>query len=136
MDWIEEKCPLSPLELAFRNILKRKISSLIHLVTITARQLGKVTWCVLGDEDSRFYHSRVSPRLKANKIKVVEQYGLHFFTHKEKERIFTDFFQNILGKKVSTQDLIDLEEVYPNKVDLSFLSQPFSEEEILKALSS
>jgi hypothetical protein len=54
--------------------------------------------------------------------------------HIKRERIFTDFFQNILGKKASTQDLIDLEEVYPNKVDLSFLSQPFSEEEILKAL--
>jgi hypothetical protein len=57
LDWIEEKHPLAPLELVFRSILKRKISSLIHSVAVTARQIGKVTWCVLGNEDSRFYHS-------------------------------------------------------------------------------
>jgi hypothetical protein len=59
---------------------------------------------------------------------------LRFFTHKEKERILTDFYRIILGTKASTQDLIDLKEVYPNRVDLSSLAQPFSEEEIHKAL--
>jgi hypothetical protein len=52
IDWIEELCQLSTLELTFRSILKKKISSLIQLVAIIARQIGKVTWCVLGDENT------------------------------------------------------------------------------------
>jgi hypothetical protein len=104
------------------------------LVAITTRQIGKITWCLLGDEDSKFNQSQALARLKANKIKVVEQDGMHFFMHKERERIFTDYYQNILGKKAITHYLIDLEEVYPNKVNLSFLTQPFSKEEILRTL--
>jgi hypothetical protein len=52
LDWTEENRTLSYLESTFRRILKNKISSLIHLVAIAARQIGKVTWCVLRDEDS------------------------------------------------------------------------------------
>jgi hypothetical protein len=88
LDRLEEYCELSQVESVFRDILKRKISSLIHLVAVTARQIGKVTWCVLGVEDTRVYHSRASVRLKANKIKVVEQEGSRFFIHKEKRAHF------------------------------------------------
>jgi hypothetical protein len=132
MDWLEEKHSLSSIEAAFRNVLKRKISSLIHMVTITARQIGKVTWCILGDEDSRFYHYRASTRLKCNKIRVVEHDEMCFFTHKEKECILTDYYRDILGKTVITQDLINLKEVYPNQSALSTLTLPFTEEEIFK----
>jgi hypothetical protein len=122
------------LQPAFRNILERKIS-LIHMVTITAKQIGKVTWCILRDEDSRFYHSRVSARLKCNKIKVVEQDGMRYFSHKEKEHILTDYYCGILGKTAITQYLIDLKEVHPNHSDLSTLTLPFSEEKSLVLLS-
>jgi hypothetical protein len=64
----------------------------------------------------------------------VEQEGMCYFTHKEKERIFTNYYREILGKAASTQNLIDLEKVYPSRTDLFSLTQPFSEEEVLKAL--
>jgi hypothetical protein len=134
MDWIEEPRSLSHIETIFRNIVKRKISSLIHLVAVAARQIGKVNWCVLGDEDTGFYHSRASARLRSNKIKTVESGGTRYFIHKEKERIFTNFYRNILGKNLPSQNLIDLEEVYPNSVDLTPLTSPFSELEIHKAI--
>jgi hypothetical protein len=104
MEWIEEHRALSHMENIFRNLFKRKVSHLIHLVAIAARQIGKVTWCVMGDEDSSFYHSRASARLRANHIKIVESEETHFFTHREKER------------------------------DLSSLSSPFLEQEIHNAL--
>jgi hypothetical protein len=40
-------------------------------MAIAARQIGKVTWCVLGDEDSRFYHARASTRLFLDNEKKV-----------------------------------------------------------------
>jgi hypothetical protein len=134
MDWIEEQRRLTHIEMVFRNIVKRKISSLIHLVAIAARQIGKVNWCVLGDEDSSFYNSRASARLRANQIKALEADGIRYFSHKEKERVFTNFYRNILGQCFDSQNLIDLDEIYPNVVDLSFLASPFSELEIYKAL--
>jgi hypothetical protein len=115
-------------------ILKKRISSLIHLVAIAGRQVGKLTWCVLGDEDTRFYHSRASARLRTNKIKIVESEGIRFFTHNEKERILTNYYRDILGKSALSTSLIELNEVYPNQIDLSALSRPFGEEEILKVL--
>jgi hypothetical protein len=132
IDWVEELHQLYPVELAFRSILKRKFSSLIHLVAVTTRQIGKITWCIFGDEDTRFFHSRASTRLKSNKIKVVEQDGIRSFTHKE--CIFMNYYQDLLGKSTSTQELIDLEEVYPFRADLSTLTQPFSEDKIHNAL--
>jgi hypothetical protein len=134
MDWIEEQRGLSHIETIFRNIVKRKVSDLIHVVAIVARQIGKVNWCVLGDDDSRFYHARASTRLRSNLIKSIESNGTRYFTHKEKERILTNYYWEILGKDFPSQDSIDLDEVYPNSVDLSTRISPFSELEILNAL--
>jgi hypothetical protein len=72
--------------------VKQKISSLIHLVALAVWQIGKVNWCVLGDEDSSLYHSRASSRLRSNLIKSVDSDGTQFFSHKEKELIFTNFY--------------------------------------------
>jgi hypothetical protein len=58
MDWVEERRSLSHLENIFKNLIKRKIASLIHIIVIAARQIEKVIWCVLGNEDSHFYTYR------------------------------------------------------------------------------
>jgi hypothetical protein len=135
MDWIEDQRALSHIETVFRNLLKRKIADLIHLVAIPARQIGKVAWCVLGDEDSRFFfHSRASSRLRSNLIKTLESGGTRFFIHKEKERVLTNYYRDILGKSFPPQDLLDLEGIYPNFLNLASLTSPFSEAEIHNAL--
>jgi hypothetical protein len=76
MDWIEEERPLTHLETIFRNIVKKRIVLLIHMIAISARQIGKVTWCTLGDEDTRFYHARASAQLRVKKIKLLEDGGV------------------------------------------------------------
>jgi hypothetical protein len=43
LNWIEERRSLNALEVVFKNILKKKISSLIHITAVAARQIGKVT---------------------------------------------------------------------------------------------
>jgi hypothetical protein len=134
IDWIEERRNLSNLESVFRSILKRKIAHLIQIVAMAARQIGKVTWCVLGDEDTRFYHSRASARLRVNTIKIVESEGVRFFTHKEKECVLTTYYRSILGNQAVYYPLIDLPDLYPVQCDLSSLTKPFSEQEILTAL--
>jgi hypothetical protein len=83
---------------------------------------------------AHFYHSRASARLRSNQIKVVESGGSRYFTHMEKERVFTNYYRDILGKSFTPQHLIDLEAVYPNSLDLTSLSVPFSEQKILQSL--
>jgi hypothetical protein len=112
----------------------KKISQIIHLTAIAARQIGKVTWCTPGDEDTRFYHSRASAKFRSNLIKSAEEDGIRFFTHKENERVFTKFYHNLLGKPSVSQHLIDLDGMYEVTPALSSLSLPFSEQEIRKAL--
>jgi hypothetical protein len=92
-----------------------------------------VTWCVLGDEDSKFYHTRASARLRTNRIKIVEEEGIRYFTHKEKEKKFTKFYRELMGQEPASQPLIDLDEVYPVPLNLSSFSRPFMEE-VYKAL--
>jgi hypothetical protein len=65
---------------------------------------------------------------------MVDHDGMFFFSHKEKEHILSDYYRDILGNSVATQEFIDLEEVYPTQIDLSTLTQPFSEDEILNVL--
>jgi hypothetical protein len=64
----------------------------------------------------------------------MQEDGIIFFNHKEKERIFSNFYRNILGKTAETQPLIKLEELYSTSPNRSSLSRPFSEKEILHAL--
>jgi hypothetical protein len=69
-----------------------------------------------------------------NKISIVESDGVRFFTHSYKERILTSFYRDIMGRTAPTQQLIDLQEFYPNRLNLSCLSRPFTIEEIHRAL--
>jgi hypothetical protein len=85
MDWIEDQRALSHIETVFRNLLKRKIADLIHLAAIAARQIGKVTWCVLGDEDSSFFSlkSFIQTKVKPYKDLRVRRYLL---LHSQRKR--------------------------------------------------
>lgn len=58
LDWLEEQRQLTLLEATFRGLVKKRINTLIHSIAIAARQRGKITWYVLGDEDTDFYHAR------------------------------------------------------------------------------
>jgi hypothetical protein len=50
---------------------------------------------------------------------MVEVEGTRLFTHKEKERVFTNFYWDLLGKSSASLPLIDFDELYPEKPNLS-----------------
>lgn len=76
MDWIEEGRPLSELEILLRDMVKRKTEAIIHSIALAARQRGKNDWCVLGDEDTRFYHPDHPLTYEKNNIKNIEIDGV------------------------------------------------------------
>jgi hypothetical protein len=46
----------------------------------------------------------------------------------------TDFYRNIMGTAIPSSSVLDFQHLYPNRINLSSLSQPFSEYEILCAI--
>lgn len=88
MDWMVEQRTLSELEVTFRNLVKDRINTLVHSIATAARQRGKITWCVLGDEDTDFYHARASARMRKNQIRVIEEQGSRFYTHRERKNSY------------------------------------------------
>lgn len=78
LDWLKENRPLSTLEFFFRGMVKEKLQFYVHSYAVAARQRGKINWCVLGDEDTRFYHSRASDRLRSNQIKVIHANDIYY----------------------------------------------------------
>lgn len=115
-------------------MVKQKIEDLVHFIAVAARQRGKINWCVLGDEDTRFYHARASARCRNNQIKVIFHEGLPHFSQEAKLNIMTDFYRNIMGTAIPSSSVLDFQHLYPNRINLSSLSQPFSEHEILCAI--
>jgi hypothetical protein len=84
LDWLEEGRSLSKLEGFFRVMVKQKIEYLVHSIAVAARQRGKVNWCKLGDEDTRFFHARASARCRNNQIKVIVHDGLPHYSQEAK----------------------------------------------------
>jgi mannosylglycoprotein endo-beta-mannosidase len=134
LDWLEEGRPLSNLESFFRLMVKQKIENLIHSIAVAARQRGKVSWCKLGDEDTRFYHARASARCRNNQIKLIVHDGLPHYSQEAKQKILTDYYKNIMGTTAPSSTIINIQQLYPNMLNLSCLSEPFGEHEILKAI--
>jgi hypothetical protein len=108
-DWLEEGRPLSQLEVFFRSMVRQKIEDLVHIIAVAARQRGKINWCVLGDEDTRFYHARASARCRNNQVKVIFHEGLPHFSQEAKLNIMTDFYRNIMGTAIPSSLVLDFQ---------------------------
>jgi hypothetical protein len=115
-------------------MVKQKIERLIHSIAVAARQRGKVNWCFLGDEDTKFYHARALARLRSNQIKVIQQDGMPYYTQEAKEKIMTDYYKGIMGAEAISTSMFDLQQLYPIMVNLEQLTQPFTEKEIWLAI--
>lgn len=134
LDWLEEGRPLSFLEFFFRGMVKEKLQFFVHASALAAWQRGKIIWCVLGDEDTRFYHSRASARLRGNKIKVIHDDGACLFSHQAKQETLTKFYRDLMGVGGLSSYDIEIESLYENQVNLASLTQPFPQSEIVEEI--
>ncbi|XP_071680432.1 uncharacterized protein [Lolium perenne] len=95
--------------------------------------------CVLGDENTRYFHLCASGRLRKNQIKNLEdQDGNVVFAHQAKSAILHGFFKNLLGTPVGASDHLDLASLVSSTClspsQASALVRPFSLDEIRTAL--
>jgi hypothetical protein len=130
---------ISPLEQKLRHLAKTTLSQKVSNKVTYWRQRAKIKNCILGDENTHYFHLCASGRLRKNQIKNLEdQNGNIAFSHQAKAAILHDFYKNLLGTPVTSLDQLDLASLVTSTSltpsQASALARPFSLEEIRTAL--
>ena len=68
LDRIEELCPLVSLEFRLRLLVKKSMSNNTSLLAEYWKQRGKVRDCVLGDDNTKYFQTCATIRLRKNQI--------------------------------------------------------------------
>jgi hypothetical protein len=90
---------------------------------------------VLGDENTRFFHTMATYRFRKNKIQVLCQEQEEFFDDTNKLDIATNYFRNLFKEDRNWLQNIDLQHIYDqNTENLQNLEAPFTWQEIIKAI--
>ena len=100
MDHLEERRLLSTLESALRLSAKTSISRLTASKVVYSRQRAKLKHCVLGNENTHYFHLCASGHLRKNQIKVLDgPDGSPVFSHPQNPLILHSF-RELLGSPV------------------------------------
>lgn len=120
--------------------VERQIHNFLLEDEIYWKQRSRADWLKEGDKNTKFFHSKASSRKRKNKIQGIENdQGKWVEDNKDIERQFCGYFTNIFSSLKPNQDQLEaaLQGLNP-KVTTAMndvLEQPFTEEEITKALS-
>ena len=129
-DDLEQIRDLQISELNFRTIIQLQLQKLLHCQHIYWKQRYTEKLVNLGDENTKFFHSRATERYRFNVIsQVLAQDGRLVTEHAEKAALFWQEFKSRLGVTVEPQMLFNLQDLLVQN-DLRDLVLPFSNEEI------
>lgn len=138
LDIAQEHRTLSPGEMALRQDLKVRILGLAALERSRRRQASRINYIKSGDACTRFFHLKMAARKRRQYISSLkDQNGTLVWNHEEKQHVLQEYFQNLMGRKVSRSRTFDWQ-----AIQLSMLQQmpgleldrPFTEGEIEHAI--
>jgi hypothetical protein len=136
-DAVEEWRNLTDYEFALRLVCLDKIKNLNSIQAQHWRRRAKIKWCVLGDENTSFFHTMATYRFRKNKIQVLYQDQEEFFDDTTKLDIATNYFRNLFKEDRNCIQNIDLQHLYgQNTENLQNLEAPFTWQEIINAIKS
>jgi hypothetical protein len=135
VDRLEENCAISPLEYRLHLLAKLSLSKINASHATYWRQRAKIKHCVLGDENSHYFHLCASGRLRNNQLKVLNDGdGNPTFSHDAKAHIVHSFFHDLLGEPRLSSDSLDLHPLIRStsldSTQAASLIRPFSESEL------
>lgn len=130
---VEERRSLSALEFSLRKHATCKAQQIILWQTSAWRRRAKIRNCVLGDENTSFFHAAANCHHRKNQIKMLLKDGVEFFADQDKLSIATEFFTNIFGTTSGSLPTVDVTQLY-DQVDLGNLEEPFSWGEIVSVI--
>jgi hypothetical protein len=131
LDIFEELRPLTLEEWNLRDLLKTQIISLLQNQRVYWKQRGKIKWVKLGNENTRFFHSKATINYRHNYISMLSLEDSKEITdHEGKASILWNAFKDRMGKCENPQMPFNLDEIYgqSNNEDLlQSLEIPFTE---------
>jgi hypothetical protein len=133
LDLFEEVRPLSNEEWNLREILKSHVLTLIQNQRIYWKQMGKIKWVKLGNENTKFFHTKATINYRHNFILVFENdEHAEVSDHDGKAVILWKAFKERMGKSDNTNMIFNIQELYPSQNSDIFdsLEVPFTEKEI------
>jgi hypothetical protein len=137
---LEESRSLSSLELALCVGVLLALHRHNALWATYWRQRAKIRDCVLGDENSTFFHQSASHRLRRNQIKSLDLGGISVSAHTEKAAVLKDYFKSIIGCPSTSNFSFDANDLLTSSSissqQAADLIKPFSLDEIRQALFS
>jgi len=131
LDKLEENRRLYLHEANFRNILKNHVSRLIRYKNTYWKQRYTSRWVVLGDENTKFFHSAATERYRINTISSLQlPSGNLVIGHNEKAALLWEAFKERMGQSDNPELLFDLSALITGFQNLDSLMEPFTKEEI------
>jgi hypothetical protein len=101
------------------------------------RTRAKVRYALEGDENTKFFHTSATCRLRRNSITSLEMDGVTTTSHPGKALILKAYYSELLGAVSPTFWRFDLRSLYPAGPSLPMsLSAPFTRDEIKLAFLS
>jgi hypothetical protein len=138
LDKSEELRPLSTLEFHLRILVKGSLHNLNVARATYWRQHAKIKDCVLGDENSSYFHLCATVRLQKNQIKRLDVQGVPILSQDAMHAVLHDFFKSLIGVAcpsiLSDAFISSLSFNSLSPTEAQSLISPFSLEEIKSAL--
>jgi hypothetical protein len=88
LDILEEFRPLNIEEWCLRNLLKAHMLMLLKQQNTYWKQRGKIKWVKLGDENTKFFHTRATINFRHNHIAMIKNdENMDVYDHDSKAEI-------------------------------------------------
>lgn len=140
LDTAQETRHLSQQESDLRRELKLRILGLAAVERSRRRQASRINHIRAGDACTRFFHIRMSNRKRRKYIASLKrQDGSVVWSHTDKQQVLHEYFQDLLGKKVSRLRTFNWQQLQLQELHQTpglELDRQFSQTEIEQAIKS
>jgi hypothetical protein len=134
LDNFEEFRTLSTAEWNLRDILRSHVLDLIQNQRIYWKQRGKIKWVKLGNENTKFFHTKDTINFRHNHIATLQNEDqVEISDHDGKAAILWKSFKERMGNAKNPNMLFNIEDLYPSKLSSETkdkLEEAFSDKEI------
>jgi hypothetical protein len=134
LDTFEEWRSLTVEEWNLRDILKSHVLMLLHNQNVYWKQRGKIKWVKLGNENTKFFHTKATINYRNNYIPMlINEEQVEISDDEGKAALLWKAFKERMGQSDQTSMKFNLREIYGESLDaesLASLESPFSEKEI------
>lgn len=136
VDTIEESMDLTLEEWNLKVILKNHLEFLLKQQKIYWQQRGDIKWAKFEDAPTNLFHARESISHRRYTISsLINEEGQHICDHYEKEKLLWETYKDRLGTSNDTNMLFNLQDLMQEGEDLTWIEEPFTQEEIAQVIA-